>query len=300
VADELTNFDPAQRLPLYGCLTGIELPFNVFEVARGITLRRAFIDTFGAQLMAFAPPLAPNKPHPPPWAAFRGGFMFKSRVEVSISDTDGFNDLPPSLIAWLVAALLRLQVYSPVRLSVLGNMPLSKIGENSREGVAVAFEAAPNQIGIYKSQESKVTPDDLAWLKELLPVAARLYDDERFARAFSVYEQAQWSPTIEMSAVLVWTAIEALFDLGAERDKTRAICKALSDYVSTSRADRDRAYQVIQDLYKKRGRVVHVGRSVDPSDFMQSLQLARVAFRRVLIDGELPMSPDFRIQHFCD
>jgi hypothetical protein len=103
-----------------------------------------------------------------------------------------------------------------------------------------------------------------------------------------------------MSAVLVWTAIEALFDLGAERDKTRAICKALSDYVSTSRADRDRAYQVIQDLYKKRGRVVHVGRSVDPSDFMQSLQLARVAFRRVLIDGELPMSPDFRIQHFCD
>jgi hypothetical protein len=135
----------------------------------------------------------------------------------------------------------------------------------------------------------KATKDELSWLRDMLPVAARLYHDERFFRAFSIYDQAQWTPTPEMGTVLIWTAIEILFDLASEREKTKAICKALSDYIGTDRSDRDRAYQVIRSLYYKRGQTVHAGRSVGWQDVVQSFRLASAAFQRVLIDGGLPL-----------
>ena len=122
----------------------------------------------------------------------------------------------------------------------------------------------------------------------MLPVAARLYHDERFFRAFSVYDQAQWTPTPEMGTVLVWTAIEILFDLASEREKTKAICGALSDFVGADKSDRDRAYQVIQSLYFKRGQTVHAGRTMDSQDVAQSFRLASSAFQQVLIEGKLP------------
>lgn len=278
-------------LPLYGCLTGIELPENRIDILQGLALRRIYVDTIGATMMAFAPPPTPQSHHPAPWAAVRGGFTFESRVELAITDTSAYDGLPPSSVGWLVAAVLRLRMTSPIRLAVIGNMPFDEMGERWSEVEAVTFESAPQQIGPFASRRVEATELDLAWLRDMLPVAARLYHDERFFRAFSIYNQALWSPTPEMGTVLVWTAIEALFDLGRERDKTTAICRALSGYLGADRPDRDRAYQVIRDLYYKRGQTVHAGRSMDAHDTIQSYQLASGAFQRVLIDGKLPPTP---------
>jgi hypothetical protein len=278
-------------IPLYGCVTGLELPEGRIEILQGITLRPVYVDTIGATMMAFAPPPTPQSHHPAPWAAVRGGFTFESRLEIAITDIGACDGLPPSVVAWLVAALLRLRVASPIRLAVIANMPFDQMGERSSEVEAVAFESAPQQIGAFTARRVEATESDLSWLREMLPVAARLYHDERFFRAFSIYDQALFSPTTEMGTVLVWTAIETLFDLGREREKTKAICRALSDYVGADRADRDRAYQVIQELYYKRGQTVHAGRGMDTHDMIQSYRLACGAFQRALIDGKLPPTP---------
>ena len=82
--------------------------------------------------------------------------------------------------------------------------------KETRELWPVAFESATHQIGPYRTDSAVAGDEDLLWLRRALPVAARLYHEERFYRAFSVYDQAQWSPTLEMGTVLVWTAIEAL------------------------------------------------------------------------------------------
>jgi hypothetical protein len=286
--------DDLVQLPLYGCLTGIELPIDRLEVIPGIVLRRVFVDMFGASMLAFAPPPARSSPHPAPWVAVRGGYTFESRVEVAISDVSSLGGLSATVLAWLLAAVLRLQIETPVRMAVLGGMPFDEMGERWKEASPVAFEQAAQQIGAFRDHRVEATPDDLRWLSEMLPVAAHLYHDERFSRAISIYDQSQWSPTLEMGAVLVWSALETLFDLGGEREKTKAISRAVSDYVGADRPDRDRAYQVVQNLYAKRGRVVHVGRTMDPKDAIQSYQFAKVAFRRVLIDGVLPASASRR------
>lgn len=277
-------------LPIYGCLTGIEIPNDRVEVLPGMALRRVYVDTFGTTMMAFAPPPAPKSHHPTPWAAVRGGFIFEGRVEVELTGMNAFDGLTPSAAIWLIAAVLRLRIPTPIRLAVVGNMPFDKMSERWQKVQAVAFESAQHQIGTFTAMRVMATDGDLSWLRDVLPTATRLYHEERFFRAFSVYDQAQWTPTPEMGTVLVWTAIEILFDLAGEREKTRVICRALSDYVGTDQSDRDRAYQAIKSLYYKRGRTVHAGRRMASQDVIQSFRLASVAFQRVLAEGRLPQA----------
>jgi hypothetical protein len=285
--DPFSNFDPA-NVPLYAALSGIELDAPEFEIASGMTLRPVYVDMFGARMMAFRPPLNPKAIHPPPWAAVRGGFGHDCRVELSIHHCpDGFSG---SRTAVLVASLLRLQVETPVRIPVIANMPFHKMADQCREVAAIAFEAAPNQFGSFRNRRSILNTADLEWLRDLFPTAARLYHDERFFRSFSVYEEAQWSSTVEVATALIWTAIETLFDLSGVQHKTQAISKALSQYVGDGPADIDRAYNVIREVYRKRGQVVHAGRSIESKDYLQTYQLARCAFRRLMIDGKLPAS----------
>ncbi len=282
--------------PIYGCLTGIEIPNDRIEILPGIALRRVYVDTLGATMMAFTPPPTPKSHHPGPWAAVRGGFAFEGRVEVELTDMNAFDGLTPSVVVWLVAAVLRLRMPTPIRLAVIGNMPFDRMEERWREVRADAFESAPHQIGAFTAMRTEASEDELSWLRDMLPIAARLYHDERFFRAFSVYDQAQWTPTPEMGTVLVWTAIEILFDLASEREKTKAICRTLSDFVvaadfvAADKSDRDRIYQVIQDLYYKRGQTVHAGRGMASQDVVQSFRFASVAFQRVLAEGRLPPS----------
>jgi cell division protein ZapA (FtsZ GTPase activity inhibitor) len=271
-------------------LTGFDLPEETYALSPGLVLCRAYIEVFDSPMMAFAPPAQPNTHHPPPWVAIRGGFAFQSRVELCVTESGVLDGFTPSSTAWLVAALFRLQVQSPVRLAVLGNMPFKEMGPRWKEATAVAFESALNHHGLFKATHLEASSNDLAFVRDLLPTAARLYHHDRFFRSFSVFDEASWSPTIELSSILIWTAIETLFDLSSAQHKTKAIAQALSEFVGVSPSDRDRAYNVVRDLYEKRGRIVHVARKIEPQDFMQSVALARTAFQGVLINGELPRS----------
>ncbi len=275
--------------PLFGALSGVSLSVDQSEILPGLVLRQSFTDMFSAPMLAFGPPQAPDRHHPDPWEAVRGGFSYKSRIEAGLLDNKRLNGVLPVSAMWLLAALLRLQVRAPVRMAVLSKSCFDAESAESGDMSPVAFEASPDQLGLFSNEMwSVLSEEDLDWLQTFMPVILRLHGEERFFRSFSIYEQAQWSRTIEAASVLICSAIEALFDLGKERDKTKAISRALSEYVGEDRSDRDRAYQVISDLYRERSRVVHAGRSIEAKDFAQLFQLAKVAFRRVIIDGDLP------------
>jgi hypothetical protein len=59
-----------------------------------------------------------------------------------------------------------------------------------------------------------------------------------------------------MSTMLIWTAIEILFDCSTERYKAKTISSALADFLGHDKPDRDRAFNIAVDLYGKRGRLV--------------------------------------------
>jgi len=274
-------------LPLYGCVTGIVLPSESFSLATGITLRRGLFEIFSTPMMGFKE--APPASHTPgPWVAIDGAYhSFKSRVELVIEGLSALDGFSASEAAWLIAVLLRLRIEAPVRISAIANVPLGSLQERN-DIWPLSFEASWHQNGLFRAGYLEMTAEDLDWLSSTLPVAARFFHEERFMRALTVFDESVWSSRLEISTVLIWTAIEILFDCSGEQQKTKAICSALAEHVAHGKPDRDRAYNIIRELYEKRGGVVHSGRRIERNDFGQSHSLARAAFVNVLGRKELP------------
>lgn len=282
-------------LPLYGSVTGISLPDEQIHVARGVTLQPGIFDTFSTPMMAFAEP-SDGGHTPGPWVAVDGAYQsFEARVELAIEDLAMFDGFTPSQAMWLIAALLRLRIEAPVRVAAVANVPLATLMKRN-EIWPLSFEGAPNQNGLFRAGRMEMTTDDIEWLADTLPVATRFFHEERFMRALTIFDESVWASRLETGTVFIWTAIEILFDCSGEQHKTKAISSTLADCVGRDRPDRDRAYQVIAELYGKRGRVVHSGRNIEREDFGQSHALARAAFLNVLGRKELPKPRSVTLQ----
>jgi hypothetical protein len=110
---QLPNKD---ALPLYGSVAGIALPVDTFYVCDGVELRKGVFEMFNTPMLAFAEPPTAGTHTPGPWVPVHGGFQYKSRAELAISNLAAFDGFLPSQAMWIIAALMRLHAEAPVRI----------------------------------------------------------------------------------------------------------------------------------------------------------------------------------------
>jgi hypothetical protein len=59
------------ELPLFGVITGFEIPADNIALLPGVALKKQFADIFSTPVMAYVAP-EPGKHHPAPWTAVEG------------------------------------------------------------------------------------------------------------------------------------------------------------------------------------------------------------------------------------
>lgn len=129
-------------LPLFGSVAGIALPTEQIYVARGVALRRGLFETFSTPMMAFAES-AHGGHTPTPWVAVDGAYhSFHARAELALDNLTVFEGFAPSRAMWLIAALLRLRIEAPVRVTAVANVPLATLKERT-DIWPLSFEGAP-------------------------------------------------------------------------------------------------------------------------------------------------------------
>lgn len=273
-------------LPLYALVTGVKIPQDSCQICGGIRLSSDYGHVFALPMLAFSE-APPNSHTPGPWVSVSGGsHSFHSHVQLEVSDLSNFPNMTSTQAAWLVAALLRLKATSPVRITAIADRPLSELKLQS--GAPHSFESSSYQLGIFDCGLTVLSEADIGWLRRAILIAAQLYNEDRFTRALSVLDESAWSGRVDLAVVLIWTAMEILFQLGNEQHKTKAISSAVSNYVGANEADRAEARNVIRSLYTERGGFVHAGRAITEKDYAQSLKIARYAFVKVIDSGYLP------------
>jgi hypothetical protein len=204
---EITNWDPS-AFPLFGCLTGFTLPVETVGITKtnSVLMRQSYFEIFTHPMMAFGPPQPPARHHPAPWVAVASNYLTPpSRVEFRIEHDEEFLGLSASAIAWLLAALLRLRVEAPVRIPAVANIELRKVAEVPG-AMALALENSQHQHGIFRKMIVEATSEILGWVTGVFPNAIRLCHNDRFIRAFNIYDDASWSTRVETATTLVWTA----------------------------------------------------------------------------------------------
>ncbi len=274
--------------PIYACLTGVAIAEEKVLLSEDCLISKIFVDTFSTTMMVFAPPISPAKHHPGPLVAVDEYKSFNARAQIELKNLNDFEHLSAEVALTIIVSMMRLRISAPIRIPVLGNMPFNVMKDSSGTARAKPFESFPSHIGVFKEECHTLSPNDIDWIKQAIATVVKLCRADRFFRAFTVYEQAQWVPTTEIAIQLLWTAMETLLNLSAVSNKAKSLSAALADHVTDDRPSRDKAYQDIKRLYENRGKVVHSARNVVDNDVFNTVNLARVAFCRAVASQEVP------------
>ncbi len=149
-------------LPLYGSVVGITLT-EAYFIAAGVSLRPGLFDTFSTPMMSFKEPGA-GEHTPGPWVPVDAAYhSFQARAELAIESLSAFDGFAPSQAAWLVAALLRLRIEAPVRITTLANVPLDTLKDRT-DVWPLSFEQANHQNGLFRGGRLAFMKEDADWL----------------------------------------------------------------------------------------------------------------------------------------
>jgi hypothetical protein len=270
-----------------------------FDLGHSIILKSTYAHLFAANIMAFAR-ATEGKPHPAPWRAARGGFGYDIEAELAVP-TDG--KLPGCLSAddavWLIAALLRLAKYAYLMVPVISDVSFDAAPISKQEPLLRPFEIEPRIIDRGGEEVSRLSAENLSWVKSVWPRTAELMGR---CPPLNMALRAADACTVQgrpASALLTaWGALEELFAPSRAELRFR-VSANIAAYLEPVGPKRLELFKTVAELYNARSKAAHTAQDAELGALLQSFVILRNALVRMVDEGVVPTQVDLEQRLFC-
>ncbi|WP_133170144.1 hypothetical protein [Kumtagia ephedrae] len=281
----------------YAGLSHVTYDGEPFDLGHGITLRSTYAHLFAANMMAFAR-ATEGKHHPAPWRAARGGFGYDIEAELATGEK-----LPGGLSAddgvWLIAALLRLAEYAYLMVPVISDVSFDAAPTSKQEPVLRPFEIEPRILHAGGDQVSRLSAENLSWVKSVWPRTAELM---RTCPPLSMALRAADACTVQgrpASALLTaWGALEELFAPSRAELRFR-VSAHIAAYLEPVGPKRLELFKTVAALYNARSKAAHTAQDAEVGALLQSFIILRNALVRMVDEGAVPTQAELEKRLFC-
>lgn len=268
--------------PVFAAIAGATLEGRETELFHGLKLRQTYVHVFAPTMAAFSRPPA-DKHHPGPWQIVHGaGEAATASVEIIIAPNAALIIEDRADLLRMISGTVRLLAGAPSYIAAVSNRTLSRDSAALADTRVDALEPAP----AWPVRPIYINVAFSTMLCLLLKPTGSLFEDDTFYRAFVLADGIWWLPSRSAQMTALWTAAEIL--LRPEGAKGKGLASAIRRYIGRSKADGDRKYNEVIELYEARGGAVHAGRTMRDEDVYQSFCIVRDVFIRAIHEGQLP------------
>jgi hypothetical protein len=267
--------------------SGKRFAIDQFDLTNGVELRSTYAHLMAPFMIALKP-APPGEHHPGPWIAAQGGLGFDILAELyipfSIRETLGHD---PSIIAWIITALIRLKSGSGLRAPVASNISFRKAASERLQAQFRAVEIEPQVISLDDSIES-VDQGTLEWIRDNWIEAMILFvDNSEFRLLFNAFDETQFSRNAELALIQLWSALEALFSPARVELRYR-VSTNIASYLFDPSTERMLFQKEILKLYDARSAAAH-GRDADTwNPLIDTYSLVKQIIEKIICDRHVP------------
>jgi hypothetical protein len=277
---------------IYGGIAGVQLPVESFVIGEGIELRQTYCHLFSTNMTAFARP-GPERFHPGPWKAAKGGWSYDIEVEISAPVKSPLgSSFDATETIWWIASLLRLVRYPFLSVPVISNQSFRDIPMSIEEPVLTPFEREGRIFGPTSDEGRMLETDNLAWVADnWLKAGLMLNNNPKFYGAFKAFDSSSVRGRVSASMLALWGGIEQLFAPSAGELRFR-VSALLASFLQPSGAARLDLYKRILKLYNERSVAAHTATDVEVGPLVETYVMMRNALVRMIDEGRVPTQTD--------
>lgn len=283
---------------LYAGITNITV-HSEFKITDGLIIRpiKAYIMTPYIIRYTDEPP---GTKHSKPWKSASGSeFAINSEIFLHRNCTPLSFDRLNTI--WWLAALIRMHHAHAIRVPVISDTSFLEHSESKLDPTLWPREVSP--IGMAfdgVAWDGFMSKNTIEWLQNHFLNSSTLLESESFRLSFLAFDKSHSSTSMSEAMLLIWSAIEALFRPGRSRI-THRLCAAISCYLESEKSGIDRFYNIVRELYEKRGEISHAARAPDAKSVVESYDIARRCIVKSLEVSSLPSTDElmekYKIEH---
>jgi hypothetical protein len=240
-------------------------------------------------MVAFARPIPPEKHHPAPWKAAKGGFGFDIQIELSVPDSLSLGkDFDARETIWWIAALLRLAQVPYLTVPVISDHPFDRDVVADVEPVIEPMEVLPRIFGPAKDASRVIPTNCLEWVKSKWIEGAKLQlAHPALAASLRAFDSATVRGKSSAALLALWGGIEQIFSPSAGELRFR-VSAMLASYLHPPGQERFDQYKRILKLYNERSLAAHTANETDAGPLIESYVLMRNALVKMIDNNLFP------------